>query len=196
MSRIALKFCVAFVFFAAAMPLMAAAESPGCDPLAFYDSVIPNVVSEQDQRGMDEVILIRYIPGDTSMYREYQIKILLSSDGKIVARRREPVGASLREQLRKEEALHPEVMCESLLKALRTEDHDFADRAALKTLVADLARIRVGVRLPASIYFDAARYEIVDWSRMNQASFVIYAARDTAQNGLLRWAKKAGATIR
>jgi len=195
MSRIALKSRVAFLFFAAAMPLMAA-ESPGCDPLAFYDSIMPNVVSDQDQLGMDEVILIRYIPGDTSLYREYQIKILLSSDGKIIARRREPVGTSLRNQLRKEEALHPEAMCEFLLKALRTQDHDFADRAALKTLVADLSRIRVGVRLPASIYFDAARYEIVDWSRMNQASFVIYAARDTSQNGLLRWAKKAGATIR
>ena len=54
MSRIALKSYLAVMLVAAAMPLMAA-ESPGCDPLAFYDSVIPNVVSVQDQRGMDEV---------------------------------------------------------------------------------------------------------------------------------------------
>src|SRR4051794_3145373 len=78
-----------------------------CDPVGFYDEVLPATVTEADMAGADEVIVIRYVPGDTSVAHEHRIKIIASADGKIAAWRVDPVSSSMRQQLRAAEDRAP-----------------------------------------------------------------------------------------
>ena len=195
MPGVAVKWWLALVMFLSATASVAA-EDAGCDPLTFYDAVLPNIATDAEQRGMNEIILIRYVPGDTSREREYQITIFDDRDGRITARRRDPLGSSLREQLRAEETRHPDANCETIMKTLRTEDHRISDSPTLRRLLREFAKVRIPARLPASIYLDSPRYEIVDWTPMNQASLTIYRGSDTANYDILRWIKTVNAGLR
>ncbi|MEO8379707.1 MAG: hypothetical protein ABI779_08590 [Acidobacteriota bacterium] len=173
----------------------ASAQDPGCDPLRIYDMIIPTAVDDASQRGADEVVVIRYIPGDTSVDREFRITIVASANGTITATRIDPAQSSIHAQLRNAEERKPAAACEELLKDFRLERRHLHDQPVLRRLLRGLNRIKMPVRLPSEIYLDAPRYEIVEWAKMNQVSFSIYDGSDRTVRPLIDWVKSVAAAF-
>jgi hypothetical protein len=94
---------IALATMLAVVTTSASAQDPGCDSLHIYDMVIPAAVDDASQQGADEVVVIRYIPGDTSVDREFRITIVASANGTITATRIDPAQSSIRAQLRNAE---------------------------------------------------------------------------------------------
>jgi hypothetical protein len=172
-----------------------AGEIRTCDPAGFYDEVLPATVTEADMTGADEVIVIRYVPGDTSIAREYRIKIIASADGKIAAWRVDPVSASMRQQLRTAEDRAPNAGCAAWLSEIRLETHRFNNQKTLNGLLEKLNSVRVAARQESAIYLDAPQYEITLWEKMNSAHFVVYDARSTRARPLIEWAKQVSGQL-
>jgi hypothetical protein len=186
---------IALATMLAVVTTSASAQDPGCDSLHIYDMVIPAAVDDASQQGADEVVVIRYIPGDTSVDREFRITIVASANGTITATRIDPAQSSIRAQLRNAEERKPAAACAELLKDLRLERRRLDDQPALRRLLRGLSRIHMPVQLPSEIYLDAPRYEIVEWAKMNQVSFSIYGSRDSTVRPLIDWVKSVAAAL-
>jgi hypothetical protein len=131
----------------AAVPVFA--QEPGCDPLHLYDIVIPALIDEASQQGAEEIVVIRYIPGDTSIDREFKITIIVPARGAITATRTDPALVSIRAQLRAAEKRKPAAACDELLKDIRLERRRFDDQRLLRRLLRRLNGVRLPVRLPS-----------------------------------------------
>lgn len=186
---------IIFASILAVIATSASAQDLGCDPLGVYDIVIPAAVDVASQRGADEVVVIRYIPGDTSVDREFSITIIASANETISATRIDPVQSSIRTQLRSAEERKPTAVCDELLKDVRLEKRRFDDQPTLRRLLRSLSRVRMPVRLPSEIYLDTPRYEIVEWAKMNQLSFSIYDSDDPTVRPLIHWVKSVATAL-
>ena len=173
----------------------ASAQQASCGPLTVYDRVMPITITEAEKHGIEELVVIRYVPGDTSRDREYRIIISESIGGKIVATRYDPVQRSVREQLREAEARQPNATCDSLLAEISIAEHRFENQSLLRRVLKDFSTVRIPARLPASIYLDASRFEVIHWAKMNESRFTVYSAADTANNQLIGWVKRVNARL-
>lgn len=159
-----------------------------CGAFDLYDRVLPVSPDADEERGAREVIVVRYIPGDTTVDREFRVIIRVSRDGRYGATLRKPRGSSLLAQMR---ALQAEraLTCGEVISKLSIEETEVVDQAPLRAMSSDLDRIRVPARQVAAIYLDVPQYSFVDRAGMNSASYVLYGPtlQDRHPHPLIEW---------
>ena len=194
--KIGILVCLTFV--AIQLPAVAApvdGQPLSCNPMEIYDRLLPTTLDIEDAKGADEVIVIQFIPGDTSLEREYRIKIRIMTNGKILATRIDPVGSSIGEQFRKAQDRAPNATCETWLHDIKLGTRQFEDQSKLRSILKSLNVISVPARLPSAFYIDAARYDIEIWEKMNRIHVTVYDARDSGAPRLISWAKHTAAIL-
>jgi hypothetical protein len=173
-----------FIMMALAFGAHAAEEEP-CGVLEVYDHVLSLAISDTEARNASEVVILRYIPGDTTVEREYRIALTKDGNGKLRATRVDANALSIQSQLRAADPLP----CSKATAYIKLRSRTFDNQAVLKKIFASLHAIRLPVRLASELYLDAPRYEILMQAGMNEVSFVLYGptAQASIPHPLISW---------
>jgi hypothetical protein len=186
---------IAACFAVATSSLYAAAGEP-CGVLDIYDVAMPRAVSSAEARNADEVVILRYVPGDTSVETEFRIALITQRDGTMRAERTEPQGLSIQSQMRK---IDPEsvLSCEEINKRVKLVTRSFSDQRVLRRQLRRLHELKLPIHLASEIYLDAPRYEIVIMAGMNEATFVLYGptAQAPKPNLLITWFRQTAEAL-
>jgi hypothetical protein len=159
----------------------------GCGRLEVYERLLPLSLEESDAPDVDEMIVLRYIPGDTSIEREYKITLLRTTDGKYRATRVEGKGRSLLSQVREIEKQVER--CDDVMRRVELMTTTFDRQALLRSIFDAFRRLRFPLNLESRIYLDYPRYEIVVRAGENQESFTLFgpSAQAPHPHPLILW---------
>lgn len=162
-----------------------------CGILELYDRLLPKTVTGIDAAGSSEVVVLRYIPGDTNVEHEYRIVLFAGNSKPFRAIRTEPVGSSIQSQVRLSRGAD-DPPCDIQVTRVRLESSVLTDQAILRRILSELHAIRMRAEVASELYLDAPRYEVAIQSGMNEASWVLYGP---SAHPLIRWFKRAAAEL-
>lgn len=167
------------------------ASERSCGPMEIYEFALPKLLPDNEVAGAAEVVVLRYIPGDTSTEHEYRIVLLTDAAGHIRAFRTQGDQSSIQSQMRRLKA-SGRVSCQEIVHELKLSSRDFRDARTLRSLLDGLKKLRVRLDLPSEYYLDADRYEISITSGMNEVSWTLYGQQNSP---LIRWFERTSTVL-
>lgn len=166
------------------------------DLSTIYDRLL--AYPHETGEGELEVVVVRYIPADTSVETELAFRIVRRAGGAVSMEARFPSSASILEQLRALREKHPGECDDDLLKSIVLHDGTQVEAGMARRLLAEFHRLQMPTKLDSSIYLEAPRYEIEVLTPMNEMHLILYGPGRGARkmHPVIEWAETAVAQIR
>lgn len=188
--RYRLAAVAATILFNSLVSMPSLAERP-CHEMGIfeiYDALIPLESSQPLALG-SLAIIVRYVPGDTSIDREKKV-VLLVTDETQTLDVWSPAVTSIYQQWRNIRKLAPRENCdEEVLRRIQIDRGTMTGKSVTH-LYRELRELRVPVVLDSSIYLDAPRFEIVVETPMNRCEYRLYDSKALKRpHPLVRWAR-------
>lgn len=183
-SLVGLLFLIAFTANAATP------DDARCGVFDLYDRLLPVLAGTNDEAGTTEVVIVRYIPGDTSVDREFRFKLYVSKAGTLRATWQRPERISLLQQVRELESKGI-VTCDDVTKNVSLRATEVTDQRLLRSILAQLHSLQVPARLESAIYLDVPQYTVVERAGMNAATYVLYGPtiQSAMPHPLIKWCR-------
>jgi hypothetical protein len=175
-------------------PFVVAREN--CEQLGIFDVYQQLLPPGVLRPGEAESVTLRYIPGDTSIERELELRIATTIAGKTTIEVLEPMKLSVQAQFTALDADLAERCDETVLYQIVMERRDVPSNIGI-AIRRELMRARMQIKLEGDLYLDASRYEVWVKTPMNEVSWVLYGPDSGKEtHPLINWSKAAIHSVR